>query len=780
MAARLVRPGVLLAALIGLAVFFFSAVPSARADGLPSTPDIHLITGLHQGLWIYWWAPASDGGSPITGYEVQYRASGTTAWTDAGHSGLAQPAVISGLRFNTAYEARVRAINANGKGPWSTVESRRTAPDDGRPDPPWPPTLTPGDGKIAVSWTAPAYTGKSAILGYRVRYTTDDGATWRYWSVGGSRLITGTSTTITGLDNGVLTGVVVAARNSAGTGRYSPHTPEAEATPAAALTLSLKSSHELCAADTSTELSWTISGGIPPYTLTIDGERVDADSESHRVNCGSLRIDPQTDQPLPNQSKTFGAVVNDSSGRTARAEAMVTVAAAAAPPAPAFLRGESLSKALRLSWTTVAAAPPVSGYELEYQSIGWNEFDWPEKSWTAIEASLGPDAVMYLHDELDPDRRYRYRLRASNSVGAGGWSGLIVAAGRQPRPGKPTLTAQTAASGSVKLSWSGGPASAKLWQYRWLNEDDEWGHWTRIPGSAADTAEHVVSGLIEDARYRFILRVYNAAGVSPLSELVSAVAGLTPTKPGDRATLWYNEIDSAGGAIRAGSYALLKNANDLASGITNFRDAPAAAALLVNTTGFAGRSYADFLDNVSVGNRFTWRISATCWSAYEVTMLLSDPSAPARKLFAIKPVAQDPCTFRIGDLRRGRLSSLDWGPPPSEPIIGADGIRILPHRYPVEGGHTYRIRDYDGVGWVVFDAPADMRLIYTGSAEEFGGHITVSLKDEASGAILAVDYDTGEEVGRYIPKDYGSNGETREVGALFDEIIASARVQRQR
>ena len=47
--------------------------------------------------------------------------------------------------------------------------------------------------------------------------------------------------------------------------------------PPTPLTLELGSSRELCTANTLTELSWTIAGGRPPYTLSIDGQAVDAD-----------------------------------------------------------------------------------------------------------------------------------------------------------------------------------------------------------------------------------------------------------------------------------------------------------------------------------------------------------------------------------------------------------------------------------------------------------------------------------------------------------------------
>ncbi|MCY4618968.1 MAG: fibronectin type III domain-containing protein [Chloroflexi bacterium] len=302
------------AVLVGLAAWFWWTPPGAAAqDGLPTQVAVLTITGLHQGLRVYWYEPNEDGGSPLTGYDVQYRASGVQAWTNAGHSGLSQPAVIAGLRFNTICEVRVRARNANGAGPWSTTESRRTLTNDGRPDPPWPPTLEPGDGRIEVSWTAPTDTGSSAITGYRLRYSTDDAATWRSGTPGGNRLIRSTRTTISGLDNGTIVGVAVAAVN----GRFS--SPIAAAAPVQALALNLETTGKLCTANTSTELHWTITGGIPPFKLTIAGNQIDPDAESHRVNCGPLLIGRYAEEEgrqLPNvfESCIYNSVnINDDS-----------------------------------------------------------------------------------------------------------------------------------------------------------------------------------------------------------------------------------------------------------------------------------------------------------------------------------------------------------------------------------------------------------------------------------------------------------------------------------
>ncbi|MCY4670957.1 MAG: hypothetical protein OXC29_23600, partial [Rhodococcus sp.] len=277
------------------------------------------------------------------------------------------------------------------------------------------------------------------------------------------------------------------------------------------------------------------------------------------------------------------------------------------------------------------------------------------------------------------------------------------------------------------------------------------------------------------ARYDFILRVHNAAGIGPASNVASAVAGMTPTAP--IVSLWYGDYDASGGATTRGAYAVLSDATDLSSGITSFASASTAEALLLNVEGYGGRQYADFLDQVAVGDTFTWWHTAWCWFAYRVTELLSDPPAPARKLFAIELTAQHPCAVQIRDPGPGSFDRINWGPPPNQPVIGTDGVRIFPDNYPVAGGHTYRLTENGyGISRIVIDVPADLRLVQTGASEEFGGYITVFLRDEVSGARLALDYDTGDEVGRYIPESYADR---RSVGALLDAIAASARVQRR-
>ena len=531
------------------------------------------------------------------------------------------------------------------------------------------------------------------------------------------------------------------------------------------------------------ELNWNISGGVPPFTVAV-GEEQPVDVRlrwSLVVNCGLLPTDPQPCDPEPKLHQTFKAVATDSRGVTATAELQVAVAESPQRPAPgAVLPGASTGSAVRLGWTAVTEGSAVCAYELRYQATAWDADSWPDV-WTLIDEMIGGGATEYLHSGLDPARRYRYQLRALNNLGAGDWSRPFPETAA--RPGAPTLTARTAASGSVALSWIPGAAGAARWEYRQHLADGSWGDWTAIAGSDASTAVHAVTGLTEDARYRFQLRAVGAGGPGPASATAAAVAGLMPTVPSDRESLAYDDLDSAGGATARGSYAFLTDADDLTSGATTFAGVSGAEALLLNERGYVNRDHAEVLAAVDVGDRITW--FASCWYHYRVVEILADPPAPARKLLRIALKAEDPCGATAAqrsdptyfDEWRDRYAVFGWDDrPPSEPEIGPDGVRIMPARYAVEGGHTYRLTNMWGRPTsIVIDVPAGMRLIDPGHVVISHGPTRNRYVDQASGSSIRLDPYTGQHIDSHIKTPEGETEPPADVAARFEALISSIR-----
>ena len=124
--------------------------------------------------------------------------------------------------------------------------------------------------------------------------------------------------------------------------------------PVAPLTLELTSSRELCTAGTLTEVSWQIAGGIPPYTLSIEGEPVDADAESHRVNCGALTETEAADADAALAAKQITATATDSRG--VQRQASLDVPRVRALPAPTNIWYQTSVAHVTVSWDEVDGA----------------------------------------------------------------------------------------------------------------------------------------------------------------------------------------------------------------------------------------------------------------------------------------------------------------------------------------------------------------------------------------------------------------------------------------
>ncbi|MCY4030205.1 MAG: fibronectin type III domain-containing protein, partial [Acidobacteria bacterium] len=145
------------------------------------------------------WTAPSDNGAPIDDYDVRYRSLPGGVWTELTDNGqyTNTRATIPGLTNGTRYDVQVRAENSAGEGRWSPSSRGTPMPPATAPDAPAAPTLTPGDGQLEVSWTAPSDNG-APIDDYDVRYRS--GGDWTELSDDSGN--TNTRATIGGLTNG--------------------------------------------------------------------------------------------------------------------------------------------------------------------------------------------------------------------------------------------------------------------------------------------------------------------------------------------------------------------------------------------------------------------------------------------------------------------------------------------------------------------------------------------------------------------------------------------------
>ncbi len=291
-----------------------------RETGTPTaTPLPAKLTGMTvlpglTAIEMTWTAPTG----PVTGYDVHYTsapkagsgavgdedaASGndaSAAWVAVSRTESDPPTAyqsITGLTTGTEYRFRLRAKNAAGAGPWAFVTDTPQAlvkPAD--------LTVTPGDGKLDLSWTR-----QHSQFTYEVHYTSapkeGSGAVGDEDAAGGDPatawvLQSNTqiwSRTITGLTNGVEYRVRVRADRISGQGPWAFGT----GTPTAQVS-NVPTGLTVSAGDGALTASWTAPSGV-------DVARYEA-----QVKLTSDTDWPAGDTDVTGTSHTFTGLTNDS------------------------------------------------------------------------------------------------------------------------------------------------------------------------------------------------------------------------------------------------------------------------------------------------------------------------------------------------------------------------------------------------------------------------------------------------------------------------------------
>jgi hypothetical protein len=165
-----------------------------------------------QSATVTWKAPASDGGSPVTGYRVK----ATPGDTEITVTGDVRSTAVTGLTNGVRYRFVVAAVNAVGAGPDSD-RSRVVVPAVGPPAPPSSVrAAATGKGSVTVSWE-PGDDGGSPITGYEI-VSNPGGTVVRAGNDDRSALVTG-------LRSGTAYTFGVRARNAKGRGTAATTAP---------------------------------------------------------------------------------------------------------------------------------------------------------------------------------------------------------------------------------------------------------------------------------------------------------------------------------------------------------------------------------------------------------------------------------------------------------------------------------------------------------------------------------------------------------------------------
>ena len=185
----------------------------------PVEPDPPTITDIEHGdrkLTVTWIKPG-DGGSPITGYKIEWTVKGQNIWTS---KPVTDPNALEGsidqaLTNGTEYTVQVIAINTVGD---SQPSNQMHDTPSTTPNAPTITDVTGGNKQLVVTWSEPA-NGGDPITKYKVEYKEQGAPSWRLHKEVDHNILT---ETIGSLTNGTTYAVQVSAKNINGYGDPSP------------------------------------------------------------------------------------------------------------------------------------------------------------------------------------------------------------------------------------------------------------------------------------------------------------------------------------------------------------------------------------------------------------------------------------------------------------------------------------------------------------------------------------------------------------------------------
>jgi LEA14-like dessication related protein len=145
---------------------FSDPVVPAAPITVPDAPTSVVATPGDESVALTWEAPVNDGGSDITGYEIQHNDNETPIPVD----NVTEANMKDGIENDKPCTFKVRAINAAGPSEWSNASASVTpASKVSVPDAPIWNAVLPGDGCVSLSWDVPANDGGSAVVGYDIQ-----------------------------------------------------------------------------------------------------------------------------------------------------------------------------------------------------------------------------------------------------------------------------------------------------------------------------------------------------------------------------------------------------------------------------------------------------------------------------------------------------------------------------------------------------------------------------------------------------------------------------------
>lgn len=475
-------------------------------------------TELADKFVISWTAPA-DGGSAITGYQIQVWED--DEWMDLESVGGSMTSYThEPIPGATTKYYRVRAMNAVGYGPWSATQMRLTVA--GKPGAVVLNASENGTSEIRLTWTIPA-AGGGTLSNYDIQYSVNGTSGWTWDQTGSSiqdglRVLRTTDATSRNyshmrLDPATTRHYRVRAVNENGVGPWS--------NVAMAMTTGGKPGKPTLTASASggsmINLSWTAPGGDGGSPVTgYEIEYWDGSNGWTDFLMTAADVTSHTDRNLAGgTTKYYRIRAINTAGEGAWSTIAYATTATSVPSPPTLTATADGADKIKLTWMAGAdGGLPITAFYLQHSSRVVNG----SRVWEDLGGAMSNMMMMsYTDDELTGGTTKFYRVRAQNSKGFSGWSPLASATTARSIPGKPDLDASGLARGRILLDWEAASGGSTIIRYEIQKWDGAKRRWVDLSSTTGTT--YTDSGLDSGKRYYYRVRAVNSMGDGPWSTL---------------------------------------------------------------------------------------------------------------------------------------------------------------------------------------------------------------------------------------------------------------------
>jgi titin len=477
-----------------------------------------------RSVTLTWAAPASDGGSPITNYEIMVAEQTAGVWSP--YRPITRPAttatfaVVNDLTNNKPHIFVVRAVTAAGVSPWLTL-SRAVTPQATNPAAITNLTATAGSRSVTLNWAAPASDGGSPITNYEIMVAEQTAGVWSPYRPLTRPASTATSAVVNDLTNGKPHLFVVRAVTAAGVSPWLTLarvvTPKAT-NPGAILNLTATPGNQ------SVTLNWSTpanDGGlaIANYEIMVAEQTGGVWSPYRPVTRPASIATSATVTGLTND-KIHIFVVRAVTAFGAGPWATLSPAVAprvTLPDSVSNLTATPGNQKVVLNWSAPAnnGGSPITHYDIMVAEQAGGV--WSPYRPVARTASTATSAVL---TGLTNDKIYMFVVRAVTAVGASPWVPLSrVVAPKATTPGEIANLTATPGDRSVALKWS-APADnggSPITNYEIMVAEQTgnvWSPYRPVARTMSNDTSAVVTGLTNNKIHIFVVRSVTAVGAS--------------------------------------------------------------------------------------------------------------------------------------------------------------------------------------------------------------------------------------------------------------------------